>query len=95
LPAEFPYTISNVMTALIETEGKLLVFLDRLEPTIDSNGQTKIGKVTRELQAELHFSPQQYKAVAELILSATEVGSLRSPHYRHDKSGEDFRGARD
>jgi len=62
--------VSNILTALIETEGKLLVFFDRLEPTIDSNSRTKIGKVIRELQVELHFSPQQYKAVAEAMMKA-------------------------
>ena len=59
--------VSNIWTGLIEREGKLLIFLDRIEPKLDSNGNVTIGKVIRELQVELHFSPQEYKSVAETM----------------------------
>lgn len=65
--------VSNIFTALIETEGKLLVFTDKLEPSVNQDGHTILGKVVRELQVELQFSPQEYKAVAHAMTGIVKV----------------------
>jgi hypothetical protein len=64
--------VSHIFTALIETEGKLLVFTNKLEVAIGQDGKAKLGKVIRELQVELHFSPQEFKEVANLMVKVVK-----------------------
>ena len=58
---------NHFFTALVETEARLLVFTDKLETALDEHGNAKLSKVNRELQVEVVFSPQDYKALANLL----------------------------
>lgn len=46
-------------------EGRLIFYLDRLEPKSDTAGKLSLGSVNRELQVEVHVCPSTFKSIAE------------------------------
>lgn len=57
---------SGVFGGLDPNDARMIFWLDRLEPELvprGSPGQTRVGRVNRELQVEIHVSPAQFKTI--------------------------------
>jgi hypothetical protein len=58
---------TGVFGGLDPNDGRLIFFLDRLEPeTVNEPplpGSQKVKKIVRELQVEIHVSPGQFKSI--------------------------------
>jgi len=58
---------TGVFGSLDPNDGRMIFYLDRLEPeTVNepTPGAQKVKKVVRELQVEVHMSPTQFKIMA-------------------------------
>lgn len=58
---------TGVFGGLDPNDGRIIFFLDRLEPETVKEpfpGSSKVKKVIRELQVEVHVSPSQFKSIA-------------------------------
>jgi hypothetical protein len=71
--ADFRYvSASGVFGGLDPTDGRIIFFLDRLEPETTNEptpGSQKIKKVNRELQVEVHMSPAAFKTTAAWMVN--------------------------
>jgi len=72
--ADFRYVFATgVFGGLDPNGGRLLFYLDRLEPVTTNEpptpGAQKLAKVVRELQIEVHVSPAQFKSIAAWMAS--------------------------
>ncbi|UCD03349.1 MAG: hypothetical protein JSV63_01800 [Candidatus Aenigmatarchaeota archaeon] len=61
-----PVYASGVFGGLDPNDGRLIFFLDRLKPSV-KKGKTvmELSKVEREMQVEVHMSPNQFMSVAK------------------------------
>ena len=61
-----PVYASGVFGGLDPNDGRMIFFLDRLKPKV-RKGKTamELNKVERELQVEVHMSPNQFVSVAK------------------------------
>jgi hypothetical protein len=57
---------TGVFGGLDPNDGRIIFFLDRLEPETmkEPVGKQKVKKVVRELQVEVHVSPSHWKSIA-------------------------------
>lgn len=58
---------TGVFGGLDPNDGRLIFYLDRIEPeTVNEPhpGSSKLKKVVRELQVEIHVTPSQFKSIA-------------------------------
>lgn len=58
--------VSGVFGGLDPNEGRMLFFLDHLEPKTMNEpvpGAQKVEKIVRELLIEVHMSPTQFKSI--------------------------------
>jgi hypothetical protein len=56
---------SGVFGGLNPLEARMTFFVDRVMPSVDAStpSQMKTGVVERELQVEIHMSPQQFVSI--------------------------------
>jgi len=74
----------------------MIFYLERLEPETTSTphpGATKLKKIIRELQVEVHMTPFQFKAVAEWMNAHVQeyekrVGPIPVPPKKRGKKKE-------
>jgi hypothetical protein len=61
---------SGVFGGLTPNDARMIFYLDRLEPETlqDPPGRSKVGKIIRELQVEVHVSPTQFKTMAQWMM---------------------------
>jgi hypothetical protein len=57
---------SGVFGGLSPNDGRIIFFLDRLEPETvkEPVGSQRVKKIIRELQVEVHLTPSQFKSTA-------------------------------
>ena len=62
---------TGVFGGLSPLDGRLIFFVDRIVPKVqmDAPGQLKTGSVERELQVEVHMSPQEFISLYEWMKS--------------------------
>jgi hypothetical protein len=71
----FMYVFSTgVLGTLDPNDGRMTFFLDRIEPETvsDPPGASRIKKVVRELQVEVHMTPTQFKSIALWMIKNVE-----------------------
>ena len=58
---------TGVFGAVDPNDGRMIFYLDRLEPETTNTptpGSSKIKKINREYQVEIHMTPTQFKSIA-------------------------------
>lgn len=69
---DFKYVFATgVFGGLDPNGGRIIFFLDRIEPETTNEpmpGTSKVKKVVRELQVEVHMSPTQFKSIANWMM---------------------------
>jgi len=65
---------NGVFGGLAPLEGRMIFYVDRLIPKIveDVPGQLTTGSVERELQVEVHMSPQQFVSISRWMQAHIE-----------------------
>ena len=68
---------SGVFGGLTPNDARMIFYLDRLEPETlqDPPGRSRVGKIIRELQVEVHVSPTQFKTMAQWMMRHKEQDS--------------------
>jgi len=56
--------VSGVFGTLTPNEGVMVVYTDRIKPSVEPTGALRLESVERELQVELKMSPQVFKVIA-------------------------------
>lgn len=65
--------ITGVFGGLAPNDGRMLLFVDRLEPEpADVPGTQKVKRINQEIQAEIHMSPATFKSIALWMMSHIE-----------------------
>ena len=58
---------TGVFGGIVPNDARIIFFLDRLEPSTTNEprpGTSKVKKIIRELQVEVHTTPHQFKSIA-------------------------------
>lgn len=66
---------SGIFGGLNPLEARMTFFVDRVMPKVDASkpGLMKTGVVERELQVEIHMSPQQFISIYHWMQSHIEI----------------------
>ena len=86
---------SGVFGGLDPNDGRIIFFLDRIKPKMksDPKGAMELEKVKRELQVEVHMSPNQFVSVAKWMMDhAQKFGKKIKTGKKKDSSGISYIG---
>lgn len=88
---DFRLMYSNgVFGGLTPLEGRIIFYVDRIVPTVaeDRPGGLKTGSIERELQVEVHMSPQEFISISAWMESHIESLKKQGVIVRKERKGK-------
>lgn len=84
--ADFKYVYSNgAFGGIVPNDARIIFYLERLVPKTKQEGEDKgtviMGKVVRELQVEVHMSPQEFVTLWDWMGKRIEIYKKQFPDF--------------